>query len=139
MLLNAMQTTRLFLIAAVLCLVCGDVSLRATDAESIVGEWQSFELGGGDVGDHIKSVAFVFRGDGTFTGSAVLDDGKTDRHSGKYKAAAGFLELTVENAGSQKGKYSLTDGVLTLHDSTSNSWVKFKRAASQPSAGKTEK
>jgi hypothetical protein len=134
-----MQTTRRFLVAVILCIVCGDALLRAADGDSIVGEWQSFELGGGDIGDHIKSVTFVFRGDGTFTGSATLADGKTDTHSGKYKVADGVLELTVENEDSQKGTYSLTDGILTLHDSALKSWVKFKRAASEPPGGKAAK
>ena len=113
--------------------------LRAADAESIVGEWQSLELGGSAVGARMKSLTFSFRGDGTFTASAIMADGKTDRHSGKYKAADGVCELTVGNEGVQKGTYSLADGILTIHDPNSNSWVKFKRAASEPSDGKAAK
>ena len=134
-----MKTTRRFLIAVILCLVCGRALLTAADADLVVGEWQSFEMGGADIGDHIKSMTFVFRGDGTFTANAILADGKTERHSGKFKMADGMFELTVEKEDAQKGKYSLTDGILTIHDPRENSWVKFKRAASQPSGEKIGK
>ncbi len=129
----AMHTTRHFLVAFLMCLFCGAALLNAADGDPIVGKWQSIAMGGDDIGDHIKSMTFVFRGDGTFTGSATLSDGKIETHSGKYKIADGIFEFTVKNEGTQKGAYSLTDEILTLHDSTVKSWVKFKRTAADPS------
>jgi len=134
-----MQTIRQFLILTILFLLPCHVLVGADTDMTLVGQWQSFEFGGSDIGTHLKSITFIFRADGTFSISATMTDGGSDPHAGKYKVSADALELAAENKPVQKGTYALIGGILTLHDPSNNSWIKFKRVAAEHTNGRVPK
>jgi hypothetical protein len=100
---------------------------QATVALNLAGQWQSFELGGRDIGTGIKSITFTFTSDGRLIASGVMNDGRKETYDGRYVVHDTFLEITIGDKGTKKAPYSIQDGVLTLRDPEIDSYVKFKK------------
>jgi hypothetical protein len=100
---------------------------QTTVALNPAGQWQSFELGGRNIGTELKSVTFTFTSDGRLTASGVMNDGRKETYDGRYVVHDTFLEITIADEETQKAPYSIRGGVLTLRDPDIDSYVKFKK------------
>ncbi len=105
---------------------------RTPDAQALIGSWNSIETGGRDMGDRIARMQYSFRTNGTFSVSAVMNDGEHTQYTGTFTIFTNKLRLTIPELGSNDLPYSLTNGVLQIGDPQLDSWVRFRKD-SQPS------
>jgi hypothetical protein len=97
---------------------------------TLVGSWRSFQRGGKDSNDSIIAVTEVFNADGTcrITGQLRLW-GSTYEHTyeGTYRLLPGRIVMTLKDAGTAERSFTVSEGVLTIHDPGLDSWVKYRR------------
>jgi hypothetical protein len=113
-------------------MICGLLLLSACSSQpkpSLVGHWQSFELGGKDMaGTTLKEVDYEFRLDGHFSAVGTVAGDHKQTFTGHYSVGITNLDMTTDGKGLQKMPYTLKDGVLTIRDPKLDSYVSFRKA-----------
>lgn len=119
-------------LAMTLCFILiGSLSCRKENSNTrppdITGKWKSIELGGTDMGGHIKEVRYDFRKDESVTIQGTTADGSNMELTGSYTLSETTIKIVLNNGDSQVLPYKLEDGVLIIEDPQLNSWIKFEK------------
>ena len=108
-------------------------------ARVLPGGWKSVELGGQDMGNHIKSMRYRFATNSTFTVFAKLEKDGAVQYSGTYLVVSNGLSLTIPEKGTEVLPYSYTNGVLEIRDRTLDSWIRFRKESRTKQSTRTKK
>ncbi|NWK57694.1 hypothetical protein HW115_18900 [Verrucomicrobiaceae bacterium N1E253] len=106
--------------------ITGNVKKVLTKVE-LEGRWQTVQMGGEDIGDHIDQIEFIFKRDGSFKASATIKGEGVVSYEGSYKIKKSQLILKIAGEDAQNSSYSFRNGNLVLHDDKIDSWIELKK------------
>jgi hypothetical protein len=91
-------------------MICGLLLLSACSSQpksSLVGHWQSFELGGKDMaGTPLKEVDYDFRSDGHFSAVGIMAGDQKQTFTGQYSVGITNLDMTTDGKGFERMPYT---------------------------------